>query len=655
MTNKINGFKNNLIQNIENTENTNCNYIQEYQSPDTELKFLEELVKDDKINTSDSKTYKITKGAFNKAMTYAKAIGQLAGTGMECYGYLLKPVDSFDDIVTDIFLAPNQTNQAAYVRVSAEGVYQSSQEIEPRGLMMVGWWHSHGTFSTFHSGTDVRNFEIVLHSIAPRTMYKNEKGQYTYDKDNKELMLKGIKVKGLELKDDAQIEVIRKVEQDPYAYSMVVNMYRSCYLEKITKSFVSKEVGFKLNPPIRPALEIVTIDNDVKYTISEIEDDITSKVEIRNNKYNYDNYAINSNFNANSNWGFKKNNSIKTNGKQVAALSSATSEHLIAQTIIQPSNQQVMLNANSIKMTKNNKIISEFLQTLNDGVPDYLVGFIDGLQKQEKYVLSKLTDSSIVSSIPSLDSVKTPLAISPVSSNVDDLKASKESKKFNLEELSNILNTRFANTSDNYSLAKSYDIQRLREEMTWNFINKYANNSSIDTVKEFADANLKVSNNFNIAVNAGKALAKYSMERFTDYGNKCTYNYKNFMGHFLENMNTTNYVPIGTSFKMSENSRYDKATDKLFLYEDRLKIINNILTTLNFNSKESKITSFLIEFAGEYQKNPSSVNLDSIIEQKLLSAMGASDFNSYKDRTSYERKGIISKIFGEMKGYFGGI
>jgi hypothetical protein len=120
-------------------------------------------------------------------------------------------------------------------------------------------------------------------------------------------------------------------------------------------------------------------------------------------------------------------------------------------------------------------------------------------------------------------------------------------------------------------------------------------------------------------------------------------------------MNTKSYVPLSSSFKLSENSKYDKATDKLFLYEDRLKIINNMLTTLSFKSEDLKLKPFLTEFAAEYQKNPSSEKLDLIIEQKLLAVMGVNNFNSYIDRTFYERKGVLGKIFGEVKEYFGGV
>jgi proteasome lid subunit RPN8/RPN11 len=581
----------------------------EYKSPDTELKFLEELVREE---TVASNTYKITKGAFNKAMTYAKAIGQLAGTGMECYGYLLKPSDGLDNTVTDIFLAPNQTNQSAYVRVSAEGVYQSSQEIEPKGMMIVGWWHSHGTFSTFHSGTDVHNFEVVLHSIAPRTMYRNEKGQYTYNAQTKELLVNGTKIKGLELPEDSQLEVIRKVEQDPYAYSMVVNMYRSCYLEKITKKLISREEGFVLNPPSRPALELVNAENDVKYTISEIEDDITSKVEITNGFSRFGNGSYNG-YNNNS---FKKSTFDK-----------------------QSSTQKIdWLNINKAnkveKVDPHTNVISQFVEKFKNGTPEYLNDFVDGLLKQEKSVLLKLNESS---------------------TNSQAVNTANTAKKVDLEELSAVLTERFENVAEKYASNDVYDIQRLRDEMAWHFVSDYAADSSHDVVKKFIKLNSVISNNFDVAVNAGKALAKYSMERFTDYNNECKHKYKNFIGHFLDNMNTKDYVPISASLKMSKNSRYDQATDRLFLYNDRLDIINNMLTTLSFKSDELKFKPFLNAFAEEYQKDPASEKLDSIIEKKLLSTLDNGNFSSYADRASYERKGVLGKIFSEVKNYFGGV
>ena len=616
-------------------EQSNNKQSNEYNSPDTELKFLEELVREDTVT---SKTYKITKGAFNKAMTYAKAIGQLAGTGIECYGYLLKPADSLDNTVTDIFLAPNQTNQAAYVRVSAEGVYQSSQEIEPKGLMIVGWWHSHGTFSTFHSGTDVRNFEIVLHSIAPRTMYKNEIGQYTYNDQTKELLVNGTKIKGLELPKNSKLEIIRKVEQDPYAYSMVVNMFRSCYLEKITKTLISKEEGFRLNQPIRPALELVNSENDVKYTISEIEDDITSKVELHAGFNRYENGSYTSS----------------------AASSVKSSLSNPSKNISKP---LTIWNLNKDKKNKYEKVISEFVEKFKDGAPDYLNSFIDGVITKDNSILSKLPKLNELQNVSSIASPNVSQgASSNVSSNATSTELgesgntniSKISKKVNLEELSTLLNERFENVSEKYCSNQVYDIQRLREEIALHFVNEYANTPSIDVIKKYSKVNTALSSNFDISINSGKALAKYSMERFTDYNNECKHKYKNFIGHFLDNMNTKNYVPISSSFKMSESSRYDEATNELFLYTDRLKIINNMLTTLTFKSEELKFKSFLNDFAEEYQKNPASEKLDSIIEQKLFSIMGVNNFSSYIDRTSYERKGFLGQIFGEVRNYFGG-
>jgi proteasome lid subunit RPN8/RPN11 len=649
-----------------------------YKSPDTELKFLEELVKEDVLSSS---TFKITNGAFNKAMTYAKAIGQLAGTGMECYGYMLKPSDSLDNTVTDIFLAPNQTNQAAYVRVSAEGVYQSSQEIEPKGMMIVGWWHSHGTFSTFHSGTDVRNFETVLHSVAPRTMYKNEKGQYTYNADNKELLVHGTKIKGIELPEGSQLEIIRKVEQDPYAYSMVVNMHRSYYLEKITKKLLSREEGFRLNPPIRPELELVNIENDVKYTISEIEDDITSKVEI-NGGFRDSPYAVNynnilgsqdsrkSSFNSkretnwNSNrgeWHFNKNNSVHS-GKNNYFDRHDTSDNFGKSYIVNSHGFNIKDNREKNPVDVHNEIISKFVDNLRAGTPEYLDGFLEGIIRQDKSVLSKLNVDTDVKTVVNTD-VNTDVMINArtvVNTDVKtdvkaDAKTGSNNSKIDLEALSTFLADRFGTIKEKYSLEQAYDINRLREEMAWHFINDYSQNPSYETAERFARKNSLLVKNFDMAVNAGKALAKYSMERFTDYNNESPHKYTNFIAHFLSNMDTRDYISMNSSFRTSKENRYDRATEKLFLYDERLKIINNMLTALTFKPEESKLTPFLTEFAKEYQMNPASENLDSIIENKLLSVMEAGNYDSYADRTSYERKGVLEKIFGDVRNYFGGV
>ena len=73
-----------------------------------ELKVMQALRDDEKKNDNEKKRLAISKGAFAKAMLYAKLVTRIAGGGMECYGYLLKDKNSLDDNIIDIHFADEQ-------------------------------------------------------------------------------------------------------------------------------------------------------------------------------------------------------------------------------------------------------------------------------------------------------------------------------------------------------------------------------------------------------------------------------------------------------------------------------------------------------------------------------------------------------------------
>jgi len=538
---------------------------------ETELKILETLVNNNQDNHSNN--FRITKGAFSKAMTYAKVIGKIAGGGMECYGYLLKPSDSLDNIITDIYFAADQSDSSAYVRVSEEGVYQASQELDPKGYMIVGWWHSHGTFSTFHSGTDVDNFKVVLHSIAPLTMFRKEKSAFTYNREIKELTVNGVKIKGVELQENLSgIEVIKKVEQDPYAFSMVVNMFEEYYLEKQTKTLSVNNKSYHLNNPTRPLLETVNKENDVEFVISQIEDDVTGKVHMR--------------------------------------------------TQLQKSVERVN---NFYNPEENKKLIREF---------------------SKKAVKSRI------------DSVRNYLS-AVMNDSKNPLQAGKAEEGFSIseEKLEEKLLEQKKDIPTSYCLNQAYDIQSLRDELNLHFMKDYVESPDkvSETAEKYASFNSMINKYFELSVRAGKSLSKYSMERFTDYDNEVSHKYRNFVSHFVDNLRTDEYVSMSESLKTSDKKKYDQANKDLYLYYDRLKIINNLMSSLVFKEDERRHEGFLKEFADEFDKNPKSENLDRIIEKGLLPKNAdEKTIVRYQDRKNYERKGIFPKVMTHIKTYFGG-
>lgn len=541
---------------METTTNTNG---------ENDLKMMDALLNEERPKNKN--TFKITRGAYNKAMTYAKAIGKIAGTGIECYGYLIKPNDSMDDTITDIIFAENQSVQSAYVRVDPEGIYHTARDIEEMGYMPVGWWHSHGTFSPFHSGTDVNNFKVVLHSIASKTMFRKEKSSFVYDRDKKELLVNGSKIKNLELSENlSQVEVIKSVEQEPYAYSMVVNMYGNHYLEKITKTLISREEGHRLNQPTRPRLEIIDVEDDITYKISTIEDDITAKVYV----------GI-------------------------------------------PLEEPVVRTNYSLDKKRNERTITAFKNKALKSKSEFIKNYLTRIMQDSK--------TPLVSQAP-------------------------EEMAYQIDTLEEKLQKTYGETPSEYNVAQSYDIQSLRKEMNLHFMEEYAQKESKGVIEKYTKMNDSVQEKFLLAIEAGKALANYSMERFTDYNNKSPHKYTNFISQIVDNLCTSKYTTFKESFNKSTRNRYEVGSSDLFLYYDRLKVVNNIMTSLTFG-KDNEFKEFLDEFGQEYKENPMSSNLDKLIEEKLLSDSDK-DLESFQNRTNYERKGVFPTFMGNVRRYFGG-
>ncbi len=239
---------------------------------------IEQAFRDDEKKTINSANLRLTRGAFEKIMTYAKVVSRMAGSGMECYGYLLTPRDSIDGLITDMYFANDQEALSAYVRVTEEGVFHTLRDVEALGYKIVGWWHSHGTMHPFHSGTDVTNFLTILHSIAPLTMFRNEESVFALNNLEQRLEFDNYILTATNIQQLQRIKIIKKTEQDPFAFSLVVNQFGDYYKERITKTRRGKE--FAVNKPTRPQVEIINIDDDIRFAIDQIEKDVFFKIKI---------------------------------------------------------------------------------------------------------------------------------------------------------------------------------------------------------------------------------------------------------------------------------------------------------------------------------------------------------------------------------------
>ncbi len=107
----------------------------------------------------------ITPHALEKAHRYAELACEELETPVECYGYLISPKETKDRVARDIYLAPRQTVNSAHVGLALGAVTEAGRELHAGGYRVLGWWHSHADFQTFHSSEDDENIVTVLHGI----------------------------------------------------------------------------------------------------------------------------------------------------------------------------------------------------------------------------------------------------------------------------------------------------------------------------------------------------------------------------------------------------------------------------------------------------------------------------------------------------------
>lgn len=221
---------------------------------------------------------RITQGAMAKIKTYARLVERITGSANECYGYLLANKDDDSGVVVDAYLGDNQSYSGAHVSISGEDVIRAANAVDPQGYKIVGWWHSHARFSVFHSGTDVNNFETIVHAVGPNTLRTEYEDVDVDDiaRDGK-VDLGGYLVDA-ELLKDADI---KKKNTYSWAYSVVVNVMGDVYTEVQTKE-LSPSNEWELNDPIKSAgYEMQDIENDITIDAKVLEDEVYDKLNVR--------------------------------------------------------------------------------------------------------------------------------------------------------------------------------------------------------------------------------------------------------------------------------------------------------------------------------------------------------------------------------------
>jgi len=233
---------------------------------------------DDQEKEKGPEKVRITPGALTKIKTYARLVERITGSANECYGYLLADKDDDSGVVIDAYLGDNQSYSSAHVSISGEDVVHAANAVDPQGYKIVGWWHSHARFSVFHSGTDVNNFETIVHAVGPNTLMTEYENIDINDiAKNGKVDLGGYLVDA-ELLKDADI---KKKNTYSWAYSLVVNVMGDVYTEVQTKE-LKPDNEWELKNPIKSAgYDLHEAENDLTIDAKVLEDEVYDKLNVR--------------------------------------------------------------------------------------------------------------------------------------------------------------------------------------------------------------------------------------------------------------------------------------------------------------------------------------------------------------------------------------
>ena len=214
----------------------------------------------------------ITRYAYEKAFRYAKLVMERKNRSVEVGGFLTTPKDAKDRVARDAFLARDQEVRVGFYELSAKNVLKAKKELEKKGRKVIGWWHSHGRFKTFHSNTDNKNQMVLLNQIAPSN-YVSQTQERTYDVrsrvEGKTLVfydpINSDRAFHLDLKNGAPELVAERLKiitekRTGFAYSFVVNHhrwlpFRAPYCEVATREVcsdcmqdnsISRRTGYKI-------------------------------------------------------------------------------------------------------------------------------------------------------------------------------------------------------------------------------------------------------------------------------------------------------------------------------------------------------------------------------------------------------------------------
>ncbi len=278
---------------------------------------MEEELKDVK----EVENLTITRNTLEKIKAYAKIVCEKGE--IECYGFLLNPKSERSHIVYNAMLACDQLVSGASAAIDPQGAFKSKAEIENMGYDAIGCWHSHHGMGAWHSGTDDRNLEKLVHSLAgnreiillgndpirdelernrffirqggievevrsqhPFSGYvvdrriEKPKFSYMFGTDGKFYLNIGGKTISFPLGDHTL--AFKKTEPEKlkslgYAYSLVVS-HKDVYAEVAIKEICSVCEKSHIDKK-QTKINVREIENDIRFTEDELREEIKQKVK----------------------------------------------------------------------------------------------------------------------------------------------------------------------------------------------------------------------------------------------------------------------------------------------------------------------------------------------------------------------------------------
>lgn len=214
---------------------------------------------DSEIKPEEFCSTTIINHVLDKCRYMAKKVCQFGRTPLELYMFLTTKLEDYrndDNVIRDVYIAKKQDVTSVTCDVSGIGEYQSEFDIKKNlKSKIMGWVHSHGHNSLFHSSRDNYNIEEFVHSY-------------------------GIK-KNVELFNDGN----RRFDMDfYYSPSLVINANsKNHYLEVVVKypQFTGKGIEYKTY--INQKCKLNIIDSNEK---SKFDKELVDALILNNVLYN---------------------------------------------------------------------------------------------------------------------------------------------------------------------------------------------------------------------------------------------------------------------------------------------------------------------------------------------------------------------------------